>query len=109
MRSAENWLKRSGVAGLSVFADVAKPGENDDDVALRLVQAAALANIGLERNKNYYWTTAGKLLEQGFRFTKDEDDGELEEHFTIDLGKVDMDNVVRFLEAFRGPEATWRD
>lgn len=109
LHRAELEYRRAGVAGLSVFADVAKTDEDDQAVAARLIRAASLGGVRLTGNPKFYRTTAGALYEKEFTFVKDNEDEEPAEHYSVDLGKADLDNVVRFLEVFRGPEATWLD
>ncbi|KAB1110782.1 MULTISPECIES: hypothetical protein [Micromonospora] len=101
-------VRRSGVPGLSVFADVPRPGEEVIDVHKRLIKVAGMDGIDLERNKSYYHCIAGAILDAGFRFVKDGNDDEVNEHYSVDIGTTDLDSVHRFLEVFIGPEATWR-
>jgi hypothetical protein len=104
-RRAEPWYR------LSIWADVPKPGEKDEDVLLRLVHAARLGRIKIEdvRNGRFWWTTANRLYQLGFDILKDGEDGEPAEHYSVDLGhEASRETVGRFVSAFRGPEQTGR-
>lgn len=93
--------ERSGVAALSVFADVCQNNETPVEAGRRLVNVANLPST----NSKFWRTTAGELLDRDFLFLKDEYDLEADEHYSVDLRKASLDNVVRFLEAFGLPEA----
>ncbi len=88
---------------LSVFADTRRPDEDDAAVKLRLVQAAELSKINLQNQKKLYiCSRAARLTDLGFKFCKDGDDGELEEHYSVDLGSSEpnLDLIVKFLGPF---------
>lgn len=101
--SALKEYRNSGYYRLSVFADTRRPNEDDAAVKLRLVQAAGLSKINLSGQKKFFvCTRAGRLTELGFEFVKDEYDGELEEHYSVDLGSTEpeLGLIVRFLGPF---------
>ncbi|MGL5857395.1 MAG: hypothetical protein ACRC35_03130 [Angustibacter sp.] len=94
---------------VSVWADVARQDESEDELKLRLVHAAGLAGIRLEdvRNAVFYWTRAGTLYDLGFDLKKDGDHDEREEHYSVDFGSDPARPVVeRFVQALKGPEQT---
>jgi hypothetical protein len=106
LASAEVERRRIGRFGLSVFADVARPDEDEDAVVARLLVAADLAGMGSDRHPKFWiCATASEFLDEGFVFYKDEDDvDELPEHFSVDLGDVaTLTDVRRFLDRF-GPQ-----
>ena len=89
---------------ISVFADVKRDGESDDDLLRRLIEAS-----GLDLGKNKYcWTTRSERLQDlGLTFWKDGDADEVEEHYSLDLGSSPtVEDVGRMLEVFEGPERT---
>jgi hypothetical protein len=86
---------------LSVFAAAPGPGESSEAAEARLLDAAGLAGIDLARQPKYFVTTAGALLDAGFTFWKDEEPGELVEHYSVDLGeRLTLAVVNRFLGQF---------
>jgi hypothetical protein len=87
---------RTGIPGLSVFADIAHDGEDQAATVNRLVATANFTSI----NARVFVTTASAILEKGFCFTKDDVDDEHSEHYSVDIGKADLDSVVRFLDVF---------
>lgn len=95
----------SGRAGLSVFADVAGDNENRDALLARLLGLSELAGLDPGKNRKFWiCSTAAELLDEQFVFYKDEDDDELPEHYSIDLGGTPTPTSVgRFLGHF-GPE-----
>jgi hypothetical protein len=101
---AEKEFRRTGRYRLSVFAGVRAAGESDDDLKRRLLRTAELSGIDLtNQRKIYVCTRAEELSGRGLVFYKDEDDDELDEHYSVDLGlESPRENVDRFLEAF-GP------
>jgi hypothetical protein len=96
--------RRTGGYRLSVFADVRRGQESEQDVIDRLLQVSELAGIDPEKNKKYCLCTAASgLLDLGFTFWKDEDDDELDEHYSVDLGTDAVpEDVEKFLGVF-GP------
>lgn len=106
--TAEKVLDRAGKAHRrrghwtsSVFADVKTgPNESDEDLYRRLLQAADFAGL-VGNDKFAVCTRAGDLLELGFVFTKDGDDQEPEEHYSVLLGHTPtLEDVTRFLSTF---------
>lgn len=101
--------RRIGVYGLSVFADVARSGEDRDDLIKRLLKASELDGMDPEKNKNVWvCTRAEELRESGFSFykyTADEDPESRErpEHYSVDLGDVEPDPSVTTVEKFLAP------
>lgn len=95
---------------LSVWVTAAREGELEEQVLLRLVRAAGIGGIRLAdlRNRVCWTTTAGRLYELGFDRRKDGDEGEPQEHFSVDLGESEPARhvIVRFVSAFIGPRQT---
>ena len=91
---------------ISVFADGHRPGEMDEDVIRRLLAASELAGLDPSRNRKYWLcAAASELTERGFFFFKDGDEGEVPEHFSVDLGRSPtISDVERFLEVVRTNE-----
>jgi hypothetical protein len=103
LNSAEKEARRTGGRwGASVFADVPRPGESQEDVIARLLVASELSGIDPKGNRKYFVCAQAKeLLDRGFTFWKDEDDDELQEHYSVVLGESpSVDDAVRFLEPF---------
>lgn len=98
----------SGRFGLSVFADVKRGDETDDDLKRRLVNVAGMGGINLESNRKFYvCTAAAELLQRGFVFYKNEYEDEPQEHYSVDLGPgPTVEDVERFLESFPVTERT---
>lgn len=87
LRHANKVFKRYGVNHVSVFADSQRPGETEDALIGRLLGAAELSGISASRNETFwYCSAASDLMDDGFRFVKDGYDGEVDEHYSIDLG-----------------------
>lgn len=100
LRSAEKEFRRTGVYGVSVFADLARSGESDADTIRRLVAVAGLSGLDLSSNKRVYvCSRAAEILALKLRFTKDDDPDELAEHYSVDLGQAPTVDVV---ESFLG-------
>lgn len=101
---AKKEYRRTGYHRLSVFADAPIGSESIHDLHVRLLKASELSGLTADKNKNYYvCTEAAKLLDAGFKFYKDGDDDETDEHYSVDLGvEPDLDDVQRFLSTF-GP------
>lgn len=101
--------RRIGVYGLSVFADVARSGEDRDDLIKRLLKASELDGMDPEKNKNVWvCAEARELRKPGFSFykyTADEDpeSRELPEHYSVDLSDVEPTPSVATVEKFLAP------
>jgi hypothetical protein len=91
---------------LSVFADIRRAQETEQQVIDRLLKASELAGIDPTSNKKYsLCTSAGELAALGFTFWKDGDDGEPDEHYSVDLGReATPEDAERFLGVFRPAE-----
>lgn len=102
LQRAERDHRYSGTYGLSVFAAAPLPGEAEPDTIDRLLRASELANIRPDSNPRYYvCSRAGELLDRGFTFTKDGDDDEVAEHYTVDLGPgPTVEETKSFVQAF---------
>jgi hypothetical protein len=107
---AEKEHRRTGCYRLSVFADTPRDGEDDEAVIQRLLDASELAGVDPDRNKKFYvCASAAELLALGFTFHKDEEEGESEEHFSVDVGSAPtLDDIQRFLGPFGPPEGKKR-
>jgi hypothetical protein len=87
LRSAKRVYKKYGVNHLSVFAGSRRQGETVDDLIARLLNAAELSGISASLNHTFWFCSAASdLMDDGFCFVKDEYDGELDEHYSINLG-----------------------
>jgi hypothetical protein len=102
---AETSRRLTGVAGLSVYADIQGPGEAAEDTEGRLLLVAA-RRINPDRNRFYYVCTAQALLDQRFAFHKDETDDEADEHYTVAIGAADESACTQFSKLFR--RKPWR-
>jgi hypothetical protein len=103
LASAVKEHRRTGHYRVSVFADIARPGESFEVVEARLLEAAGLAGIDPVRNDRYFTCFAGQLLDRGFTFWKDDEPGEPAEHYSVDLGeRPTLEDVNRFCGVF-GP------
>ncbi len=76
---------------------------------MRLLGVTQLHGLDPTRNPNLWWcSSAQKLLDDGFVFEKDEEDGEAEEHYSVILGyPPTLEDAKRFVAAFtkeRRPE-----
>jgi len=95
---------------LSVFVDVAQPGEDEDDVLRRLIQIASNANIRVSdpRNSGFWVAKVGDILDSSFSLTKDLYPGEPQEHYSVDVGPTEPDNdrMQQFMALFDGPRST---
>jgi hypothetical protein len=99
----------SGRAGLSVFADVAGDNEDRDALLTRLLGVSELAGLDPGKNQKFWLcSTAAELVDEGFVFYKDEDDDELPEHFSIDLGGAPSSTKVELFLGHFGPEGGMR-
>jgi len=89
LRHAKKVHKRHDVHHISVFVDSRREDETEDDLIARLLNAAELSGISISDPMNatfWYCSAASDLMNDGFRFVKDGYDGELDEHYSIDLG-----------------------
>ncbi|MBV9764109.1 MAG: hypothetical protein JOZ48_04615 [Acidobacteriaceae bacterium] len=86
---------------LSVFADVARLSEGEDDLIKRLLNASERQGVAPANNPRYFLCTeAAKLLDLGFTFWKD-GPPEVDEHYSVDLGEdATVGHVERFVAAF---------
>lgn len=102
LRRAERAARHSGVHSLSVFLDTRQDGETESDTIARLLAASELSGIRPGNNAKYYvCARAGVLLDQGFMFVKDGYEGELAEHYSVDLGPTPtVEAAERFVRAF---------
>jgi hypothetical protein len=110
--SPEGVLKRAGLDArrssgkghytASVWADHARPGETREQVINRLLQVTELHGPDPARNPHLWWcSSAQTLLDQGFVFEKDDEDGEAEEHYSVILGyPPKLEDTQRFVAAF---------
>jgi len=106
LNSAIKAYRATKHAVLSVFASPSRPGEALTDTHVRLVVAASMTGLNLNKNKYYWHSTAGVILDAGFVLAKEGYEGEVPEHYAADLGEPTIEAVNRFLAAFEGPEAT---
>jgi hypothetical protein len=102
LRSVRAEHARVGHHGASCFASAALEGEDDEDVYRRLLAVAELGHIALTNNKNFYvCSRACEVTALGFVFLKDEESGELPDHYCADLGEdPTLDDVTTFLSVF---------
>lgn len=102
LRWAEKEHRRIGYYRLSVFADAPREREDEDAVVRRLLAVSELAGVDPAGNKRVFvCAKASELLRLNFTFHKDEEEDELEEHYSVDLGPAPtVDDVRRFLEPF---------
>jgi hypothetical protein len=84
--------------GISVFGTIPMPGESEDDTIERLWRVI-LTQLKDDRR---YWvsTQAGNLLDRGFVFIKDEESGELPEHYCVSLTPPDEARAKELMEGF---------
>jgi hypothetical protein len=102
LRWAEKEHRRIGRHRLSVFAEVARTGETQEQLLRRLIKAS-VPRINPDKNpKVFICTRASALLGLGFTFWKDgDDDEEADEHYSVDLGDdATIEDVERFLGVF---------
>lgn len=102
LKRAERDSRRSGTWRSSVFADVQRGGETEQDAIARLLTVSELAGVSIDNNPRYFvCVRAEELLRRGFAFVKDGDDDELPEHFSVDFGsEPTVEDARRFVEAF---------
>lgn len=101
-RSAGKEYRRDGHHGVSVFADEAAVGESEEDLLRRLLVASELAHVSVDSNPDYWvCARAGDLKGDGFRFRKDQYDGEVAEHYCVELGAdPGIEDASRFVAHF---------
>ena len=86
-KRAERDSRRSGTWRLSVFADVQRRGETEQDTINRLLAVSELSGIKAADNPRYFvCVRAEELLSRSFVFVKDGDEDERPEHYSVDLG-----------------------
>lgn len=101
LRRARQEYRAYGRYGLSVWASVKAGGETDEDLHRRILKASSLAMDPARNPKFWLCSQAGRLLDLGFVFYKNENEDEPPEHYSVDLGPELTDDVVRsFLDAF---------
>lgn len=113
LKRAELDARRSTGKGhytASVWADHARPGETREQVITRLLEVTQLHGLDPARNPHLWWcSSAQRLLDDGFAFEKDEEDGEADEHYSVILGSPPtLVDTKRFVAAFtkeRRPES----
>ncbi len=101
--TVEPWFR------LSVWTDVARSGETQQDLRRRLVLAAGLHGINLstDRNAVFWWSTVAALRGRGFLLKKDGYPAEPAEHYSVVFGAEPCtEDVLNFVEAFEGPVQT---
>jgi hypothetical protein len=88
LEQAKKAFRDGGHHYLSVYSDKRRDDETEADLVTRLLNAAEVSNI-LRANNPKYWfcQKASDLLDDGFIFVKDGYDGEMPEHWSIDLGE----------------------
>lgn len=87
LKQAQKAFRYQGKHRLSVFADVQNADEDHDGLVRRLLRAAELSHIDPAGNPKFWFCeSAGKLMDDGFTFAKDNYEGEEPEHYSIDLG-----------------------
>ncbi|MGA7055284.1 MAG: hypothetical protein WBZ37_29275, partial [Mycobacterium sp.] len=80
--------------------------ETMDLLVARLLSAAELSGISASRNPTFwYCSAASNLLDDGFCFVKDGYDGELDEHYSINLGNSPTIQDTERLAAHFGPRS----
>jgi len=106
---AEAILKKAGQAHrhcgahlVSVFASDPYPDENQDEVVARILAASELQDVKPETNKKFWWLAeAGLLYDSGYSLRKYGFEGEIPEHFSIDLGNSPtIEDAKRISELF---------
>lgn len=102
LRWAVKEHRRTGRYAVSVFADIQRAAEDRRAVIGRLLRVAQLSGIDPSSNRNVWiCTSAERILEEGFTFHKDEEEDELREHYSVDLGEQpNVDDVRRLLGTF---------
>lgn len=102
LAQAELEHTRIGRYWVSVFASARRRGESDEDVQLRLLRAAELDGISRDNWRRYFvCARAEQLVDRGFTFCKYDDEPELAEHYSVELGeRPTLGDANRFLEPF---------
>lgn len=87
LKKAEQAFRDCGAYRLSVFAADAQLGESEVELIDRILRATELGGIDPITNTRYwYLSKAEKIYELGYNLVKYGFDGEIEEHYSIDLG-----------------------
>ena len=87
LRQAGKAYREMGHHRLSVFADKRRADEEEADLITRPLNAAELSGVLRSGNPKFWFCQrAANLLDDEFRFVKDGYDGEVHEHWSIDLG-----------------------
>jgi hypothetical protein len=88
LRQAQKEFRRTGAYRVSMFADTKRGDESDEDLINRLLSAAELDGVNPDNNPKFWFCArASDLMDDGFRFVKDNEPGEPDEHYSVDLGK----------------------
>lgn len=110
LKRAKQDHRDTGRYGLSVFADVSRPGETEAELKLRLLAASEVQGMNPATNEKYHLCIrASELLDRKLTFWKDGDEGEVAEHYSVDFGAQEptLDDMDRFISAFN-PDAEKR-
>jgi hypothetical protein len=102
LEKAERLARVSDGAYLaSVFVGLPRDGETDDQRLARVL-AATQTDFDPKKNRNVFvCTRADSLLSRNFAFVKDGYEGEIPEHYSVDLGSAPtLEDAQRFLDAF---------
>lgn len=110
LASAGKLYEYKGIYAVSVFAseragaaaEVEWPEMTDDEHLASLLLASELGHINPETNKTFWYCShAGKLRERGFTFLKLDFEGEVPEHYSVQLGEpAQLHDAERFVAAF---------
>lgn len=103
LEKAELQYRFKGLYVVSVFAsDAHWPEMTQEDHFEALLVASEMQGIDPAKNKKFWYCShAGRLRESGFSFLKLDFDGELAEHYSIQLGDpASMEDAERFVAAF---------
>lgn len=96
--------------GISVWVDEHEDGETVAVVFARLLAAAGLSGLMLDRNRTFVWSTAGEVRAAAFQLIKEGAEmypTEPEHHYALDPGRILVPaDVDKLLQQFRGPEKT---
>jgi len=119
LRAAARCHAKYGRNGVSFYADVPRhpesfPGlpsyqETVDDLLLRILTAAEMHGINPETNQKFwYCSSAGLIRSAGFEFSKLGYEGEIAEHWSIDLGKTPTEEDTERISALF-TKLNWKD
>lgn len=102
LRKAEQAYRDCGAYRLSVFASEQWDEETEDDVVQRILAASELQNISPESNQKFWFLSeAGKIYDLGHKLVKYGFEGEIAEHYSVDLGKsATLDDTERIAALF---------